>query len=122
MTPRFVLAFFGLAAVALAPGPGVKPHDTGPSPGHSHYGPAFNEGPRQKAYLMGGTGPVHFAVTGKSEEAKKFVVQGIGQLHGFWYLEAERSFRQAASLDPDCAMAYWGLAMLHRDNPERGKV
>ena len=79
--------------------------------GHSAHGEAFNEGPRQQAYLMGGTGNVHFPVTTESKEAQAFVEQGIGQLHGFWYLEAERSFRQAAALDENCAMAYWGAAM-----------
>lgn len=79
--------------------------------GHSTHGAAFNEGPRQSAYLMGGTGNVHFPVTTDSKEAQAFIEQGIGQLHGFWYLEAERSFRQAAALDQDCAMAYWGAAM-----------
>ena len=67
--------------------------------GHSFHGEAFNEGPRQKAYLMGGTGNVRFDVTTESELAQKFINQGVGQLHGFWDLEAERSFRQAAALD-----------------------
>ncbi|MBW3597454.1 MAG: redoxin domain-containing protein [Planctomycetes bacterium] len=89
--------------------------------GHSYHGAAFNEGPRQKAYLMEGTGRVDFPVTTKSEEAQKFITQGVGQLHGFWYFEAERSFRQAAALDPDCAMAYWGLAMANTNNAERAK-
>lgn len=89
--------------------------------GHSIHGGAFNEGPRQKAYLMGGTGNVQFPVTTKSEEAQAFVNQGIGQLHGFWYLEAERSFRQAAAIDPDCAMAYWGAAMATYENRKRAK-
>jgi peroxiredoxin len=31
-------------------------------------------------------------------------------LHSFWFEEAERSFRWCLKLDPDCAMAYWGLA------------
>ncbi|MDE0934732.1 MAG: peroxiredoxin family protein [Mariniblastus sp.] len=79
--------------------------------GHSTHGEAFNEGPRQSAYLMGGTGNIHFPVTTDSKQAQAFIEQGIGQLHGFWYLEAERSFRQAAALDEDCAMAYWGAAM-----------
>ncbi len=79
--------------------------------GHSTHGEAFNEGPRQSAYLMGGTGNIHFPVTTDSKEAQAFIEQGVGQLHGFWYLEAERSFRQAAALDEDCAMAYWGAAM-----------
>ncbi len=78
--------------------------------GHSLHGDAFNEGPRQRAYLMGGTGNVQFPVTTESKTVQKFINQGIGQLHGFWYLEAERSFRQAAAIDEDFAMAYWGAA------------
>ena len=90
-----------------------------PLPGHSMNGDAFNEGPRQAAVLMGGTGDVHFEVTTKSGEAQKFFDQGVGQIHGFWYFEAERSFRQAAALDADCAMAYWGMAMANINNPKR---
>lgn len=89
--------------------------------GHSYHGEAFNEGPRQKAYLMDGTGRVSFPVTTKSPEAQQFINQGVGQLHGFWYFEAERSFRQAAALDPDCAMAYWGMAMANVNNEKRAK-
>jgi peroxiredoxin/tetratricopeptide (TPR) repeat protein len=89
--------------------------------GHSYHGGAFNEGPRQKAYLMGGTGDVQFPVTTKSELAQRFINQGVGQLHGFWDLEAERSFRQAAALDPDCAMAYWGAAWAAVSSRERAQ-
>lgn len=87
--------------------------------GHSHHGDAFNEGPRQAAWRMPGTGDVHLEVTCASEEAQAFFDQGIGQLHGFWYFEAERSFRQVAALDPQCAMAYWGMAMANFDNEAR---
>ena len=55
------------------------------------------------------------------EEAKQFVQQGVAQLHGYWYFESERSFRQAAMLDADCAIAYWGMAMSNRGNPGRAK-
>lgn len=89
--------------------------------GHSYHGDAFNEGPRQKAYLMGGTGPVKFEVTTSHDEVQKFIEQGIGQLHGFWDLEAERSFRHAAALDPDCAMAYWGAALATKRNAKRSR-
>ena len=88
-------------------------------PGHSANGEAFNEGPRQAAVLMPGMGEVEFPVTTKSEPAQKFFTQGVGQLHGFWYFEAERSFRQAAALDPECAMAYWGMALANINNPKR---
>ena len=89
--------------------------------GHSFHGEAFNEGPRQSAYLMKGMGRVRFPVTTDSQEAQLFFTQGVAQLHGFWYFEAERSFRQAAMLDPDCAMAYWGMAVANRNNTERAK-
>jgi peroxiredoxin len=87
--------------------------------GHSMHGEAFNEGPRQAAYLMGNTGRVKFAVTTKNPLAQRFFEQGVGQLHGFWYWEAERSFRQVAAIDPECAMAYWGMAMANVNNGDR---
>ncbi|MEC9330820.1 MAG: peroxiredoxin family protein [Verrucomicrobiota bacterium] len=89
--------------------------------GHSFHGEAFNEGPRQKAYLMKGMGRVRFPITTNKQEAQLFFTQGVSQLHGFWHFEAERSFRQAAMLDPNCAMAYWGMAVANRNNVERAK-
>src|SRR3954454_16931430 len=93
----------------------------GPLPGHSHNGDAFDEGPRRAAYLMGNTGKVHFPITTKVPTVQQFFEQGVGQLHGFWYLEAERSFRQVAALDDDCAMAYWGMAMANVYNDKRAR-
>jgi peroxiredoxin len=89
--------------------------------GHSVHGEVFNEGPRQAAWLMEGVGHIHFPVTIANDEAKQFFEQGVAQLHGFWYFESERSFRQTAELDPECAMAYWGMAMSNRSNKERAK-
>lgn len=94
----------------------------GPLAGHSYHGEAFNEGPRQRAYLIPGMANVDFPVTTKNEEAQKFFNQGVSALHGFWYLEAERAFRQVNKLDPDCAMAYWGMAMANFNNSKRSKV
>lgn len=90
--------------------------------GHSYHGEAFNEGPRQRARPMLGTGKVNFPITTKDPQAQAFFHQGLGQLHGFWYLEAERSFRQVALLDPDCAMAYWGMARANANNDKRAKA
>ncbi|MCA9127033.1 MAG: redoxin domain-containing protein [Planctomycetales bacterium] len=87
--------------------------------GHSYHGEAFNEGPRQAAYLMQGMGNVSFATSTKNVLAQRFIDQGVAQLHGFWYYEAERSFRQAAVLDPQCAMCYWGMAMANTSNRKR---
>jgi len=93
------------------------------APGHSANGEAFNEGPRQAAVLMPGCGDaVNFPISSKQAEAQKFFTQGIGQLHGFWYYEAERSFRQVAALDPGCAMAYWGMSMANVNNEKRASA
>ncbi|MCH8321056.1 MAG: hypothetical protein IH790_08890 [Acidobacteria bacterium] len=77
--------------------------------------------PRQKAFLMGGTGKVRFPVTTEVPQVQELFNQGVGQLHGFWYFEAERTFRQAAVLDPECAMNYWGMALANFENKERAK-
>lgn len=113
--------FLALSAGSSAFGQSDETNKDGPAEGHSYHGEAFNEGPRQAAAMIPGTGGVDFPVTTKSEEAQRFFNQGIGQLHGFWDFEAERSFRQVAALDPDCAMAYWGMAMANFFNASRGK-
>ncbi len=89
------------------------------SPGHSFHAEVFNEGPRQAAYLMQGMGNVHWKISTENPMAQRFFDQGIAQLHGFWYFEAERSFRQAAAIDPDRAIHYWGIARANVENPER---
>jgi peroxiredoxin len=89
--------------------------------GHSVHGEAFNEGPRQAAYPVAGQGDVRFPVSTKIPAAQSFFTQGVAQLHSFYYFEAERSFRQAALLDPQLAMAYWGMAMANVNNEKRAK-
>ena len=110
----------GLAKPAIAKEPVINSQNK-VLEGHSYHGEAFNEGPRQSAYLMKGMGRVRFSITTSVQEAQLFFTQGVAQLHGFWFFEAERSFRQAAMLDPDCAMAYWGMAVANRNNAERAK-
>jgi len=131
MTPRaprcyrFLILPLAVAYLTTALwGADTQPAATAPGspiPGHSLHGEAFNEGPRQAAYLMGNTGNVHLSITTKVPEVQKFFDQGLGQLHGFWYFEAERSFRQAAKLDSECAMSYWGMAMANINNETRAK-
>lgn len=119
-TPSAVLI---LLAVVVRPafGQEVKAERPKVDPGHSYHGDFLNEGPRQRAYLMEGTGKIHFPVTTENEQARKFIEQGLGQYFGFWYLESERSFRQAAALDPKCAMAYWGAALATQGNTKRAQ-
>ncbi len=113
---KSVGAFFGSAAKAKQANEQKEP-----LPGHSGHGEVFDEGPRQAAYLMSGTGKVHLPVTSSVSGMQELFDQGVGQLHGFWYFEAERTFRQVAALDPQCAMAYWGMAMANINNEKRAK-
>ena len=88
--------------LALADFSGAQEEGKDPTFGHSYHGEVFNEGPRQAAYRMGGTGNVHFPVSQLRGRLQDLFDQGVGQLHGFWYFEAERTFRQIAANDPDC--------------------
>ena len=78
--------------------------------GHSTHGEAFDEGPRGKPWVMEGIGKTHFPITTSHPEVQMWFDQGNTLLHSFWYYEAERAFRWCVKLDPNCAMAYWGLA------------
>ncbi|KPV41949.1 hypothetical protein AN478_00095 [Thiohalorhabdus denitrificans] len=64
----------------------------------------------EQAPLFEGLGDHHHAVTTDSESAQRYFDQGLILAFGFNHAEAYRSFRQAAELDPDCAMAWWGAA------------
>jgi len=66
--------------------------------------------------LLEGMGDLHHAITTDSEETQRFFDQGLVLAYGFNHLEAERSFREAARLDPDCAMCYWGIAFVRGPN------
>jgi len=111
----FTTAFFGFEPVSADDG--GHPEDA--KQGHSNHGEAFNEGPRQAAYLMQGMANVDFKVTTTNKQAQAFFNQGVSQLHGFWFFEAERSFRQVLKLDPACTMAYWGMASANKSNKKR---
>lgn len=62
--------------------------------------------------LMQGMGSYHHKITTSSEQAQKFFDQGLTLAYAFNHAEAERSFREAARLDPNCAMCYWGISLV----------
>jgi len=53
-----------------------------------------------------------FPVTTRSADAQRYVNQGMNLTYGFNHAEAGRSFKEAARLDPRCAMAFWGQALV----------
>jgi len=66
----------------------------------------------QVAPRLQNLGNHEFPVTTNSERAQLFINQGVMLTYGFNHAEAKRSFQEAARLDPDCAMAYWGMALV----------
>jgi tetratricopeptide (TPR) repeat protein len=70
--------------------------------------------------LYEGLGQLTRPVTTQSPEAQRYFDQGLAFLYAFNHDEAIRSFARAAELDPQCAMARWGVAIAngpHINNP-----
>jgi tetratricopeptide (TPR) repeat protein len=68
--------------------------------------------PLLPAKLLPGMGITKdFPVTTSSEDARKFFLQGVSQIHSFWFQESERSCTQALEYDPNMAMAHWCIAL-----------
>lgn len=60
--------------------------------------------------LISNLGDAHLDITTTSEIAQDYFDQGLRMLHGFNHAEAARAFRYAQTLDPGCAMCFWGEA------------
>ena len=65
----------------------------------------------EKEPLYDGLGSYSRKITTDSAEAQRYFDQGLGFLHGFNHRAAIRAFQQAAEIDPECAMAHWGVAL-----------
>ncbi len=76
---------------------------------------------RGEIVLCGGDvfGEVSFSLTCNYEIRETFDL-AISLLHSFEYNEAEKAFVQVLDADPDCAMAYWGVAMSILNHPKFG--
>jgi tetratricopeptide (TPR) repeat protein len=108
--------------LALA-GPSAAQHH------NKHDERALREDPRlaegQIAPALEGLGTHHYPVTTSSERAQRFFDQGLKLTYGFNHQEALRAFKEAARLDLNCAMAYWGWALVLGPNlnlPMRAEV
>ena len=92
-------------ALAVACSSVFGQHNHGPS----DYGPAPTFTNLPAPPLMKGIGNASIKITTKSPGAQRYFDQGLNLLHAFWDMESYRAFREAARLDPDCAMAWWGV-------------
>ena len=71
--------------------------------------------------LFEGLGTHSRKVTTTNPAAQKYFDQGLAFLFAFNHDEAIRAFKYAAELDPDCAMAHWGVAIAsgpHYNKPD----
>src|SRR6266436_4985007 len=67
--------------------------------------------PSKSAALMPGLGQHHHTISTKNPEAQRFFDQGLTLVFAFNHEEATRAFRRASDLDPQSAMAFWGVAL-----------
>jgi hypothetical protein len=61
-------------------------------------------------------GKVHFDTSCKSQAQKLFDRAMLYQ-HSFWYSASRRTFEEVLKEDPQCAIAYWGIALSYLYNP-----
>jgi hypothetical protein len=57
-----------------------------------------------------GLGRHHHLITTRWQLAQRYFDQGLTLCYNFNHAEAIRSFETAAAADPNCAMAWWGVA------------
>src|SRR4029078_3640517 len=62
--------------------------------------------------LWPGLGSVTYKVTTGHERAQAYFDQGLRLSSAFNQGEARRAFRMAQKLDPECAMCFWGEALV----------
>src|SRR5437016_4062148 len=117
-TALVILAFVGSFQLTSA-STTTNDSPVAPRPGHSAHGSAFDSGPRQKPWIMEGIGRAPLPITTKNPEVQRWFDQGNAMLHSFFFYEAERAFRWCVKLEPDNAMAYWGLARATQDRRTR---
>src|ERR671918_2935967 len=113
-----LVRYISLAAALLACGQ--------PALGHDHTGAATGEvgvfatqaGSPSKSFieseppLWNNLGTLSYRITTANELAQKYFDQGLRLTYAFNHGEAQRAFRMAQKLDPECAMCFWGEAMV----------
>jgi tetratricopeptide (TPR) repeat protein len=78
---------------------------------HHHSAPA-----KLRVEMYTGLGGVHHPVSTQNAQAQKYFDQGLALLYGFNHEEAAKAFSAAAKLDPNLAIAHWGVALVNGQN------
>jgi Tfp pilus assembly protein PilF len=77
---------------------------------------AWAFGPSALAAPPEDLGKVHFETSCKPDAQARFD-QAMLYQHSFWYRASQKSFEDALKADPDCTIAYWGIALSLLYNP-----
>jgi tetratricopeptide (TPR) repeat protein len=109
------MKFLFAATVVILTVTGSFAQEQKSAPGHVHY----KESPQtSQASPTGAVAPrlqklgTHvFPVSTKNKQAQLFMNQGLNLSYAFNHAEAGRAYREAARLDPNLAIAYWGEAL-----------
>jgi tetratricopeptide (TPR) repeat protein len=86
-----------------------QPTNTGPPPAAQTNAAAIDAAAQP---LFDGLGNLHFAITTASPDAQRYFDQGLMLGFAFNHAAADLAFSEAARRDPECALCYWGSALV----------
>lgn len=104
-----ILTLVGFQQIILA-----QDQKPAPAPGHVHYKDPGQQGTSPTGAIaprLQKLGSHTFPVSTKNQQAQLFMNQGLNLSYAFNHAEAGRAYREAARLDPNLAIAYWGEAL-----------
>lgn len=79
---------------------------------YAQHGHGTHNAPEKRTvWLDSGLGNVDHPVSTTNAEAQMFFNQGLAYLYAFNHDAGVASFKRAAELDPNLAMAYWGMSL-----------
>ena len=80
---------------------------------HGAHGPVAADA---RPVLYDTLGTYSYRITSSSAAAQRWFDQGLRLVYAFNHHEAQKAFREAARLDPGCAMCFWGVAVTEGAN------
>ena len=111
---RFFLTLVATSVTLIAFQKTILAQNQPPVPNHVHYIEPAQQSKSPTGAIaprLQNLGNHQFPVTTKNRQAQLFMNQGLNLSYAFNHAEAGRAYREAARLDPDLAMAYWGEAL-----------
>src|SRR5215831_11050551 len=75
-----------------------------------------SEAPIHTPKLFTGLGKIHHPISTQNAMAQRYFDQGLALAYGFNHDGAIDAFREAARLDPNCAICWWGIAFASGPN------